>query len=61
MPDSPNIRRVLSYDCTMKIFTSVQEALRQGYTIYDRTATGYLARIKTTSGLWALALINVKG
>jgi hypothetical protein len=36
------------------VFTSLGEAIRQGYQVYDRTHDGYLLRIKTPGG-WALA------
>ncbi|MFN2529554.1 MAG: hypothetical protein ABR584_12650 [Candidatus Baltobacteraceae bacterium] len=41
------------------VFTSITEALRAGYQVYDRTADGYLVRIQTGAG-WATALVNCK-
>lgn len=43
----------------MRVFTSLAEALRQGFTVYERTATGYLMRIRTAGG-FALALVVLK-
>jgi hypothetical protein len=40
------------------IFSSVSEALRAGFHIYDRTNSGYLVRTRTARG-WALAVVNV--
>ena len=42
----------------MLVFHSVIEALNAGYEVYDRTATGYLVRIRTSAG-WALALVEL--
>ncbi|MBV8490210.1 MAG: hypothetical protein JO199_06730 [Candidatus Eremiobacteraeota bacterium] len=41
------------------IFTSLADALRAGYQVYDRTSTGYVVRVMTSAG-WALALVNCK-
>ena len=41
------------------VFKSIPEALRAGYQVYDRTADGYLVRIRTERG-WALALVCCK-
>ena len=43
----------------LMVFSSVTEALRAGYQIYDRTADGYIVRIQTARG-WAMALVNCK-
>ena len=43
----------------MIVFHSLAEALRAGYQVYDRTAEGYLIRIRTKTG-WAMALVIVK-
>ncbi|MDQ6931117.1 MAG: hypothetical protein M3126_10705 [Candidatus Eremiobacteraeota bacterium] len=43
----------------LMIFSSVTEALRAGYQVYDRTADGYIVRIQTRGG-WAMALVNCK-
>lgn len=40
----------------LTIFKSLNEALKLGYQVYDRTAEGYLVRIRTEAG-WALALV----
>jgi hypothetical protein len=40
------------------VFSSVSEALRAGFQIYDRTSSGYLVRTRTARG-WALALVHV--
>jgi hypothetical protein len=39
------------------VFTSLTEALRAGFEVYDRTATGYLVRTRTLRG-WALAVVH---
>jgi hypothetical protein len=39
------------------VFTSVNEALRAGFEVYDRTSDGYLVRIRTARG-WALAVVR---
>jgi regulation of enolase protein 1 (concanavalin A-like superfamily) len=41
----------------MMVFRSVQEAIRAGFEVYDRTSDGYLVRTKTARG-WALALVR---
>jgi hypothetical protein len=41
------------------VFHSVKDAVANGFQICDRTADGYLARIKTTHG-WALALVEMR-
>ena len=43
----------------MLVFHSLTDALSAGYQVYDRTATGYLVRIKTERG-WALALVELR-
>jgi hypothetical protein len=43
----------------LTIFTSLAEAIRAGFQVYDRTPEGYLVRTKTDSG-WAMALVTVK-
>jgi hypothetical protein len=40
------------------IFSSVSEALRAGFQVYDRTSYGYLVRTRTARG-WALAVVHV--
>jgi hypothetical protein len=39
-------------------FSSVSEAVRAGFQVYDRTSYGYLVRTRTARG-WALAAVNV--
>jgi hypothetical protein len=41
----------------MQVFKTLAEALRAGYSVYDKTENGYLVRTKTTAG-WALALVT---
>lgn len=38
-------------------FPTIAEAMRLGFTVYDRTPSGYLMRIKTAAG-WALAVVE---
>jgi hypothetical protein len=40
------------------VFSSVGEALRAGFEVYDRTDTGYLVRCRTTRG-WALGIVDL--
>lgn len=37
-------------------FTSVADAVRAGFQVYDRTSDGYLVRTRTSAG-WALAVV----
>jgi hypothetical protein len=39
-------------------FSTVEEAVRAGFMVYDRTSTGYLVRTKTDGG-WALAVVRL--
>ena len=41
------------------VFTSLAEALRSGFQIYDRNSEGFLVRMMTANG-WAQALVRVK-
>jgi hypothetical protein len=43
----------------MLVFRSLAEALRAGFEVYDRTATGFLMRTRTNGG-YALALVDLK-
>jgi hypothetical protein len=43
----------------MMVFSSLAEAIRQGFQLYDRTPDGYVVRIKTASG-WAMAIVACK-
>lgn len=38
------------------VFRSLSEALRAGYQVYERTASGYLVRTRTDKG-WAMAVV----
>jgi predicted transcriptional regulator len=42
----------------LRIFSSLAEAIRAGYQVYDRLPDGYLVRTKTSSG-WAMAIVTV--
>ena len=42
------------------IFSSLADAIRLGYQIYDKTKDGYLLRTKNSDGLWAMALCQIK-
>jgi len=42
------------------VFSSVDEALRAGFQVYDRTSYGYLVRTRTSRG-WALAIVHAGG
>jgi hypothetical protein len=35
------------------------EALRAGYSVYDRTENGYLVRTRTSNG-WAVAIVTCR-
>jgi hypothetical protein len=39
-------------------FSSVEEALRAGFHVYDRIEEGFLVRKKTGGG-WALAIVDL--
>lgn len=41
------------------VFYSLEEAIKAGYQIYDRTTDGYLVRTRTDVG-WALAIVKLK-
>ncbi len=43
----------------MMVFSSLGEALRAGFQVYDRTPDGYLVRRLTSRG-WALAVVVVR-
>jgi hypothetical protein len=40
------------------VFSSIGEAMRAGFQVYDRTSNGYLVRTRTAHG-WALAIVDV--
>ncbi len=39
-------------------FSSINQALRAGFHVYDRMEHGYLLRMKTGAG-WALAIVDL--
>jgi hypothetical protein len=41
------------------VFRSLAEAIHAGFEVYDRTAEGYLVRMRTARG-WALALVTLR-
>jgi hypothetical protein len=43
----------------MTVFHSLQEALRLGYHVFERTHDGYVVRTRTARG-WALALVSLR-
>ena len=44
----------------MMVFSTLAAAINAGFTVYDRTATGYLVRTQTTHG-YALAIVDLRG
>lgn len=40
-------------------FKTLDEAMRAGYQVYDKTSDGYLVRTRTDAG-WAIALVVLK-
>lgn len=40
-------------------FESLDQAIRAGYQVYDRTSDGYLVRMRTVQG-WALAVVVLR-
>jgi hypothetical protein len=40
-------------------FSTLEEAMRYGFSLYDRTSSGYLVRMKTAGG-WALAVVRTE-
>lgn len=40
-------------------FPTLAEALKAGFEIYERTAAGYVVRIRTAKG-WAFALVTLR-
>jgi hypothetical protein len=41
-------------------FQTLSEAIRQGYQIADRTEDGFVVRIQTAAGGWAMALVDLR-
>ena len=39
------------------VFKTLADALRAGYSVYDRTPDGYLVRTRTANG-WAMAIVT---
>lgn len=44
-------------DVPMTVFHSLADAIRAGFMIYDKTATGYLVRQRVAAG-WQLAIVE---
>lgn len=42
------------------VFKSLEEALRAGFQVYDRTSEGYLVRTRMGNS-WAMALVSLRG
>jgi len=42
----------------MLVFRTLADAVQAGFSIYDRTPTGYIVRCKTPGG-WVLALVDL--
>lgn len=40
------------------VFRTLADAIRAGYTVYDKTPTGYLVRIRTNN-VWQLAVVEL--
>jgi hypothetical protein len=43
----------------IQVFKTLADALRAGYTVYDRTEHGYLVRTRTAAG-WAMAIVTCR-
>jgi hypothetical protein len=43
----------------IQVFKTLADALRAGYSVYDRTEDGYLVRTRTASG-WAMAIVTCR-
>lgn len=43
----------------LQVFHSLEEAIKAGYQVYDRTSDGYLVRTRTAAG-WAIAIVKIK-
>ena len=44
----------------IQVFKTLADALRAGFTVYDRTPDGYLVRMRTAHG-WAMAIVTCQG
>jgi hypothetical protein len=49
----------MTYGQGLMTFSSLEQALRFGFHVYDRTESGYLVRTKTAAG-WVLAIVDLK-
>jgi len=43
----------------IQVFKTLADALRAGYSVYDRTEHGYLVRTRTAAG-WAMAIVTCR-
>lgn len=44
----------------IRVFSSMQEALREGYHVYERRQDGYLVRMRVQeSGVWGFAFVHL--
>lgn len=43
----------------MMVFETLSEAIRAGFSVYDRTPQGYLVRTRLADG-WALAIVQLR-
>jgi hypothetical protein len=43
----------------LMVFTNLAAAIAAGFSVYDRTASGYLVRQRTTRG-YALAVVDLR-
>ena len=41
----------------IQVFSSLAEAIRNGFEVYERASFGYLVRTRTAAG-WALAVVR---
>jgi hypothetical protein len=41
------------------VFSSLEQALRAGYAVHERTSEGFSVRIRTPNG-WALAVVKLR-
>lgn len=42
------------------VYHDLNDALRDGFQVYDKTTDGYLVRRRGASGLWEMAVVIVK-
>jgi hypothetical protein len=43
----------------LQVFLTLEDAIRNGFSVYDRTQSGYIVQAKTSNG-WAFALVVPK-